>query len=184
MSFPETAPEAEPSLFPEDGIDSLRFAVVDLETRNVRPGPGAVIEVGIDVPNANLIVIENAECFGLSQLHQLRGRTGRGSEKSYCILISDAKGEKAQQRFRVMTETNDGFKIAETDLQLRGPGDFFGARQSGLPTLRIADLLTDSRVMYAAGRDAKRILAQDPYLSAPEHENLRRGVEKLFADIS
>ena len=143
-----------------------------------------VIEVGIDVPNANTIVIENAECFGLSQLHQLRGRTGRGSEKSYCILISDAKGEKAQQRFRVMTETNDGFKIAETDLQLRGPGDFFGARQSGLPTLRIADLMTDSRIMYAAGRDAKRIVEADPFLSSPEHSRLLQSVQRLFADIS
>ncbi len=143
-----------------------------------------VIEVGIDVPNANLIVIENAECFGLSQLHQLRGRTGRGREKSYCILISDAEGDAAKQRFEIMTKTNDGFQIAEKDLELRGPGDFFGARQSGLPTLRIADLMTDSRIMYAAGRDAKRIVAGDPFLSAPEHAALKRGVEKLFADIS
>ena len=143
-----------------------------------------VIEVGIDVPNANIIVIENAECFGLSQLHQLRGRTGRGSDKSYCILISDAEGDKARERFEVMTQTNDGFKIAEKDLELRGPGDFFGARQSGLPELRIADLLTDSRVMYAAGRDAKRILETDPCLTAPEHSELRKSVERLFADIS
>ena len=143
-----------------------------------------VIEVGVDVPNANVIVIENAECFGLSQLHQLRGRTGRGSEKSYCILISDAKGDRARERFDIMTKTNDGFLIAEKDLQLRGPGDFFGARQSGLPELRIADLMTDSRIMAAAGRDAKRIVAQDPYLSAPEHSELRKSVERLFADIS
>ena len=143
-----------------------------------------VIEVGIDVPNANIIVIENAECFGLSQLHQLRGRTGRGSEKSYCILISDAAGESAKRRFQIMTETNDGFKIAEEDLALRGPGDFFGARQSGLPTLRIADLMTDSRIMYAAGRDAKRIIAADPYLNAPQHTQLKKSVSRLFADIS
>ena len=143
-----------------------------------------VIEVGVDVPNANIIVIENAECFGLSQLHQLRGRTGRGSEQSYCILISDAEGETAKRRFAIMTETNDGFKIAEEDLAIRGPGDFFGARQSGLPTLRIADLMTDSRVMYAAGRDAKRIVEADPCLSAPAHAELRRRVERLFADIS
>lgn len=143
-----------------------------------------VIEVGIDVPNANLIVIENAECFGLSQLHQLRGRTGRGSEKSYCILISDADGDAAKQRFEIMTKTNDGFRIAEKDLELRGPGDFFGARQSGLPTLRIADLMTDSRIMYAAGRDAKRIIEQDPYLNEPAHENLRKSVDRLFADLS
>ena len=143
-----------------------------------------VIEVGVDVPNANIIVIENAECFGLSQLHQLRGRTGRGSAQSYCILISDAAGENAQKRFAIMTETNDGFRIAEEDLALRGPGDFFGARQSGLPTLRIADLMTDSRVMYAAGRDAKRITDADPYLTLPEHRELKKSVERLFADIS
>ena len=143
-----------------------------------------VIEVGIDVPNANIIVIENAECFGLSQLHQLRGRTGRGKEKSYCILISDAEGETAKRRFQIMTETNDGFKIAEEDLSIRGPGDFFGARQSGLPTLRIADLMTDSRIMYAAGQDAKRITEADPYLTAPQHRELRKSVARLFADIS
>ena len=143
-----------------------------------------VIEVGIDVPNANLIVIENAECFGLSQLHQLRGRVGRGKEKSFCILISDAEGDAAKQRFDIMTKTNDGFQIAEKDLELRGPGDFFGARQSGLPTLRIADLMTDSRIMYAAGRDAKRILETDPYLAAPEHRTLKQSVDRLFADIS
>lgn len=143
-----------------------------------------VIEVGIDVPNANIIVIENAECFGLSQLHQLRGRTGRGREQSYCILISDAEGDTAKRRFQIMTQTNDGFRIAEEDLDLRGPGDFFGARQSGLPSLRIADLMTDSRIMYAAGRDAKRITEADPYLNAPEHAALKKNVERLFADIS
>ena len=143
-----------------------------------------VIEVGIDVPNANIIVIENAERFGLSQLHQLRGRTGRGKDRSYCILISDAEGETAKRRFQIMTETGDGFRIAEEDLAIRGPGDFFGARQSGLPTLRIADLMTDSRIMYAAGQDAKRITETDPYLSAPEHSELKKSVTRLFADIS
>jgi len=143
-----------------------------------------VIEVGIDVPNANIIVIENAECFGLSQLHQLRGRTGRGKEKSYCILISDAEGENASRRFDIMKKTNDGFKIAEEDLNIRGPGDFFGSRQSGLPSMRIADLMTDSKIMYAAGRDAKKILEEDPTLTLQKNSGLKKSVEKLFANIS
>ena len=143
-----------------------------------------VIEVGIDVPNANVIVIENAECFGLSQLHQLRGRVGRGDAKSYCVLISDAEGETAKERFAIMTETNDGFQIAEKDLEMRGPGDFFGARQSGLPDLRLANLMTDSRVLYTAQRDAKAILAADPDLTDPRHVALAAAVKRLFAEIS
>ncbi|MBQ7637377.1 MAG: ATP-dependent DNA helicase RecG [Clostridia bacterium] len=143
-----------------------------------------VIEVGIDVPNANIIVIENAECFGLSQLHQLRGRTGRGKEKSYCILISDAEGENARRRFEIMKQTNDGFKIAEEDLAIRGPGDFFGSRQSGLPSMKIANLMTDSKIMYAAGRDAKKIVEEDPGLILPKNSGLRKSVETLFANIS
>ena len=97
-----------------------------------------VIEVGVDVPNAALMLIENAECFGLSQLHQLRGRVGRGRHKSYCVLVSDNKGEETKQRLKVMSSTSDGFAIAEEDLKLRGPGDFFGSRQRGLPSLRVA----------------------------------------------
>ena len=143
-----------------------------------------VVEVGIDVPNASTVVIENAERFGLSQLHQLRGRVGRGSEKSYCILLSDAQNETAVRRLGVMRETEDGFRIAEEDLRLRGPGDFFGERQSGLPSLRIADLLTDARILYAARDDAKRLLARDPALASPENRRLRQAAEKLFADLS
>ena len=143
-----------------------------------------VIEVGIDVPNANVMVVENAERFGLSQLHQLRGRVGRGKEKAYCILVSDAKGETARMRLDVMRRTDDGFLIAEEDLKLRGPGDFFGARQSGLPDLRIADLMTDSKILYAARDDAKRLLREDPALSAPEHRRLRVAAARLFADLS
>ena len=143
-----------------------------------------VVEVGVDVPNANVMVIENAERFGLSQLHQLRGRVGRGSEKSYCILISDAEGDAAKERFGIMTETNDGFKIAEKDLELRGPGDFFGARQSGLPDLRLSNLMTDSRVLYTAQRDAKAIIEKDPALTHPDHAALRAAVGRLFAEIS
>ena len=143
-----------------------------------------VIEVGVDVPNATVIVIENAECFGLAQLHQLRGRVGRSDEKSYCILISDAKSEAAKERFAVMTGTNDGFEIAKKDLELRGPGDFFGQRQSGLPEMKIADLMTDSRVMYVAQSDAKKILEDDPGLEKEEHKELAAAVSRLFAEIS
>ena len=102
-----------------------------------------VIEVGVDVPNAALMLIENAERFGLSQLHQLRGRVGRGKHKSYCVLISDHKGEESRARLKILCRTNDGFRISEEDLRLRGPGDFFGSRQHGLPEMRIADLCTD-----------------------------------------
>lgn len=143
-----------------------------------------VIEVGIDVPNSNVMVIENAECFGLSQLHQLRGRVGRGSEKSYCILVSDAKGKEARQRFDILCATNDGFAVAEEDLKLRGPGDFFGSRQSGLPVLKIASLMTDSRILYAARNEAESILNADPYLENKENANLKKKTSALFADIS
>lgn len=143
-----------------------------------------VIEVGIDVPNATVMAIENAERFGLSQLHQLRGRCGRGQNESLCILISDAKGEISKKRFDIMCKTNDGFVIAEEDLKLRGPGDFFGNRQSGLPTLRIADLMTDSRVLYAAKTEAERILSADPTLISPQNENLKKEIGKLFNNIN
>lgn len=143
-----------------------------------------VIEVGIDVPNANIIVIENAECFGLSQLHQLRGRVGRGDTESHCILVSDAKGEDATARFEILCKDNDGFRIAEEDLKLRGPGDFFGSRQSGLPTLKIASLMTDTRILYAARDEAGRILENDPFLEEKENRLLKKRISALFADIS
>jgi ATP-dependent DNA helicase RecG len=133
-----------------------------------------VIEVGIDVPNASVMLIEHAERFGLSQLHQLRGRVGRGPWKSYCILLTAGKlGEEAERRVQAMTETNDGFRIAETDLQLRGPGEFFGTRQSGLPEFRVADLLRDAALLEQARRDALAIVAADPELRAPAHRGLR-----------
>lgn len=124
-----------------------------------------VIEVGIDVPNAAIILIENAECFGLSQLHQLRGRVGRGTEKSTCILLSDSKSEDTKNRLQQLCKTNDGFAIAEFDLATRGPGDFFGMRQHGLPQLKIADLSQDMEVLEAARTAAAEILEQDPTLS-------------------
>ena len=123
-----------------------------------------VVEVGVDVPNATVMVIEDAERFGLSQLHQLRGRVGRGKHKSYCILVSDNKSEEAQARLKVMTQTGDGFKIAEEDLRLRGPGDFFGQRQHGLPALKIADLSCDVALLKEAQAAAAELLEQDPNL--------------------
>ncbi len=125
-----------------------------------------VIEVGVDVPNATVMVVENAERFGLSQLHQLRGRVGRGPHKSYCVLISDSRNEETRQRLRIMTQTGDGFKIAEEDLRLRGPGDFFGLRQHGLPGLRIADLGCDAALLKEAQSAADALLAEGPKLSA------------------
>ena len=132
-----------------------------------------VIEVGIDVPNASVMLVEHAERFGLSQLHQLRGRVGRGPWKSYCILLSGASSEDAKRRLEAMTATNDGFKIAEADLSLRGPGDFFGTRQSGLPEFRVADLLRDAAALEAARRDAVALIREDPNLLAPPHRALR-----------
>ena len=121
-----------------------------------------VVEVGVDVPNATVMVIEDADRFGLSQLHQLRGRVGRGQHKSYCILISDNKNEETRQRLKVMTQTADGFKIAEEDLRLRGPGDFFGQRQHGLPALKVADLTCDMSLLKEAQTAAEKLLGDDP----------------------
>jgi ATP-dependent DNA helicase RecG len=132
-----------------------------------------VIEVGIDVPNASVMLIEHAERFGLSQLHQLRGRVGRGPWKSYCILLTGSSSEDARRRIDAMTATNDGFRIAEADLELRGPGDFFGTRQSGLPEFRVADLLRDGAMLEEARREAFALVQADPKLLAPEHRALR-----------
>ena len=140
-----------------------------------------VIEVGVDVPNATIMVIENAEQFGLSQLHQLRGRVGRGTHKSYCILFSDSPGADTKARLRAMTETNDGFKIAQQDLELRGPGDFFGHRQHGLPELKVADLHCDLDVMHQARQAAGDMLRADPELSHPEHRLIAEKIRALFA---
>ena len=137
-----------------------------------------VIEVGVDVPNAALMLIENAECFGLSQLPQLRGRVGRGRHKSYCVLVSDNKGEENKQRLKVMSSTSDGFAIAEEDLKLRGPGDFFGSRQHGLPSLRVADLSCDLSLLHETQSAAEQLLAADPALK--KHPLLKARVELLF----
>ena len=140
-----------------------------------------VVEVGVDVPNAVIMLIENAERYGLSQLHQLRGRIGRGKYPSTCIFLSDAKGEEAEERLKVMCSTSDGFKIADEDLRLRGPGDFFGARQHGLPQLHIASMVNDMDTLKEAQGCARDLLREDPALEMPEHRGLRAQVRQLFA---
>jgi len=147
-----------------------------------------VVEVGVDVPNAALIIIENADRFGLSQLHQLRGRVGRGKHESYCVLFrtssnTDAlniSGSNQSERLEVMKSTNDGFKIAEEDLKLRGPGDFFGSRQHGLPELRIANFATDINVLHQAQNAAENLLREDPELTAAENRKLADQIKRLF----
>ena len=139
-----------------------------------------VIEVGVDVPNASVMVIENAERYGLSALHQLRGRVGRGAAESWCFLVSDHEGEAVRQRLHFLCTTTDGFAVAQYDLENRGPGDFFGSRQHGLPSLQIADLMNDTRTLHAAQAEAADILAQDPQLTAPDHALLRTQVQQMF----
>lgn len=139
-----------------------------------------VIEVGVDVPNATIMVIENAERFGLSQLHQLRGRVGRGAEQSYCIMFGNQDSGVASERMKVMCETNDGFKISERDLHLRGPGEFFGTRQHGLPEMKIGNFFTDMDILKETQDIAKEILETDPYLTNPEHALLNEELMKAF----
>ncbi|MBI4429049.1 MAG: ATP-dependent DNA helicase RecG [Ignavibacteriales bacterium] len=159
-----------------------------------------VIEVGIDVPNATILIVENAERFGLSQLHQLRGRVGRGADQSYCVLIADygwfdghARGkdlfalqeekETARVRLETMAETSDGFKIAEVDLKLRGPGEFFGTRQSGVPGFRIANLVDDVELLQVARKEAFAVVENDPQLRSPSHASIRKHFETSYKEI-
>ena len=140
-----------------------------------------MVEVGVDVPNAVIMMIENAERFGLSQLHQLRGRVGRGQVQSHCILLSDTDNPETRERLRVLCSTNDGFKIAEEDLKQRGPGDFFGERQHGLPEMHVADLGADVNVLKSAQDEAQRLLKDDPALTKPEYRALRERIDHLFS---
>ncbi len=136
----------------------------------------------MDVPEATVIVIEHAERFGLSQLHQLRGRVGRGTRPSSCFLmVENAQGEEAAARLSVMEQTTDGFRIAEEDLRIRGPGDFAGVRQSGIPDLVFADLVRDAGMLQVAKEIAGELYRKDPELSAPEHEGIRRFLEMRAA---
>jgi ATP-dependent DNA helicase RecG len=140
-----------------------------------------VIEVGVNVPNASVMVIESAERFGLSQLHQLRGRVGRGAEKSYCILMSaDKLSEDARTRIQTMIRTNDGFEIAETDLELRGPGDILGTQQSGMPEMKIADISRDKDILKAARDIAQQTLDEDPELEKSEHAVVKAELKRIL----
>jgi len=140
-----------------------------------------VIEVGVNVPNASVMVIESAQRFGLSQLHQLRGRVGRGADQSFCILITPYElSSDSKKRINIMVESNDGFEIAEADLKLRGPGDLEGTQQSGIPfNLRIADIVKDSQIMQYAREMAKEIIEDNPSLDKPENLLLKRQLKKL-----
>jgi ATP-dependent DNA helicase RecG len=139
-----------------------------------------VIEVGVDVPNATVMVIENAEKFGLSQLHQLRGRVGRGGEKSYCILLTAPKlGTDARERIKTLVATNNGFEIAEKDLELRGPGDVEGTRQSGALNLKVGDLVKDKLILEAAKKYAEDIINKDPELQSIENLRLKEHLISL-----
>jgi ATP-dependent DNA helicase RecG len=132
-----------------------------------------VIEVGVDVPNANLMLIENAERFGLAQLHQLRGRIGRGAHKSYCVLVPGKESPEVLERLRVLEQSDDGFVIAEADLEFRGPGDLVGTAQTGLPPLRLGNLLRDGELMTQARQLALEVFKNDPQLLLPGHQALR-----------
>ncbi len=139
-----------------------------------------VIEVGVDVPNASAMIIESVERFGLSQLHQLRGRVGRGSEQAYCILMSgDEISEDAKERIRTMVQTTDGFRIAEKDMELRGPGDMSGTQQSGIVELKCADLVQDQKIMEKARQEAARMLHEDPGLEKESHRVVREEVQRI-----
>ncbi len=142
----------------------------------------SVIEVGIDISTANVIVVMHAERFGLAQLHQLRGRVGRGAEESHCILVSDPRNPIARRRLQVLEETRDGFRVAEEDLRLRGPGEFFGTRQHGMPELKVADLAEDFSLLREAREDAFAIVEEDPYLAAPHHRRIKAELKKMYGD--
>lgn len=139
----------------------------------------SVIEVGIDIPNATVMLIEGADRFGLAQLHQFRGRVGRGEHQSYCLLLAEQSGSTSDERLQVIETTQDGFRLAEEDLKLRGPGEFFGTRQSGLPDLKVAKL-SDVKILEEARTAAQALFEQDPDLKLPEHQPLKDQVHEFW----
>ena len=139
-----------------------------------------VIEVGVDIPNVTVMVVEHAERYGLAQLHQLRGRIGRGKHASYCVLISEPGTEASEERLAVMAETDDGFRIAEKDMDIRGPGEFFGTRQSGLPEIRFGDIVKDFSIMEEAREDAFALVKEDPDLLDERHRPLAESIRERF----
>ena len=177
------AEHIQKDIFPDLRVGLLHGQMKSVEKQEVMSGfksrkldilvATTVIEVGIDVPNATIMVIENAERFGLAQLHQLRGRVGRGSDKSYCYLVGTAKSEDSYRRIQVMVRTNNGFEIAEEDLNIRGPGEFFGTRQSGLPKFKIANIISDSALLETAKKEAMLLVKEDQLLQNSEHHLLK-----------
>ena len=143
-----------------------------------------VIEVGVNIPNSSVMIIENSERFGLAQLHQLRGRIGRGEYKSYCILMNEGRGKVAKERMSIMEKTNDGFLISEKDLEIRGPGEFFGIRQHGLPELKITQFPRDMKILKAAQEVSLEILEKDPELELTEHQAIKKLVKNMFNNES
>jgi ATP-dependent DNA helicase RecG len=139
-----------------------------------------VIEVGVDVPNVTVMLVEHAERYGLAQLHQLRGRIGRGKHASYCILMGDPKTEESQERLATLSETDDGFEIAEKDLDIRGPGEFLGTRQSGLPELRFGNIVRDFAIMEEAREEAFTLVGQDPFLADPHNAGIKKDILKRY----
>ncbi|MCX5644728.1 MAG: ATP-dependent DNA helicase RecG [Phycisphaerae bacterium] len=184
--------ELSERVFPEFQVALLHGQMPSAEKQRIMAGfrKGAidalvstvVIEVGVDVPNATIMVIESADHFGLAQLHQLRGRIGRGESKSYCLLFAETDNEVAKSRLEVMARTNDGFEIAEQDLRIRGPGELFSARQHGLPDLKIANIIDDYDLLVIARRHAFELVSKDPTLAQPEHRSIRRALLAKFGD--
>jgi ATP-dependent DNA helicase RecG len=184
--------ELSERIFPEFNVALLHGRMPSAEKQRIMTGfrkgtinvlvSTVVVEVGVDVPNATIMVIEAADHFGLAQLHQLRGRIGRGESKSYCLLFAETDNEVARNRLEVMTRTNDGFEIAEQDLRIRGPGELFSARQHGLPDLKIANIVDDYDLLVIARRHAFKMVSDDPALTQAEHRNIRRALLAKFGD--
>ncbi len=184
--------ELSERIFPEFQVALLHGQMPSAEKQRIMTGfrkgqidvlvSTVVVEVGVDVPNATIMVIEAADRFGLAQLHQLRGRIGRGESKSYCLLFTETDSEVARSRLEVMTRTNDGFEIAEQDLRIRGPGELFSARQHGLPDLKITNIIDDYDLLVIARRHAFQVVSADPTLAQPEHRNIRRALITKFGN--